>query len=102
MWYLSDFVGVNCESVSETCEHEPCLHGGTCIDTEDAGFDCVCVPGITGQYTYLQRQLRPQYCEVCQILRWKKKCHPPINKELLLQKWYCFVQYTKRHHMNLV
>jgi len=54
----SNFIGANCEfptfattiAPARSCNPNPCLLGGTCIENQFAqnGFVCNCPPGITG------------------------------------------------------
>ena len=35
---------------STSCSSSPCLNGGECITADDSNrFDCICLPGFTGQ-----------------------------------------------------
>ena len=43
------WTGQNCEHVINECQKNPCLHGGTCVDTINAYY-CECAPGFTGMW----------------------------------------------------
>ena len=47
---------VNC-FLADSCQHNPCLSGGSCISTRTldnrADFVCICLPGLTGKYCQL-------------------------------------------------
>ena len=55
------YTGVNCEFDVDECQSSPCQHNATCWQRSDqnrsdfsyaaaAGFDCLCVPGFTGNW----------------------------------------------------
>uniref|UniRef100_A0A8C2DMQ4 Delta-like protein n=1 Tax=Cyprinus carpio TaxID=7962 RepID=A0A8C2DMQ4_CYPCA len=41
------YSGQNCERADNACLSEPCLHGGSCVESSQ-GFECQCAPGWTG------------------------------------------------------
>ncbi|KAL3857465.1 hypothetical protein ACJMK2_012135 [Sinanodonta woodiana] len=45
---LDGFAGTCCTTNINQCWSNPCLHGGTCIDSLTS-YRCVCPPGYTGQ-----------------------------------------------------
>lgn len=40
--------GEHCEIDLNACRSKPCVSGGTCENTPDGGYVCVCLPGYTG------------------------------------------------------
>jgi hypothetical protein len=48
----------------DSCANNPCLSGGTCIDTltvsNNRDFQCICIRGLTGKYCQLIDDFTPQ------------------------------------------
>ena len=44
------YTGVNCGSLIDYCESQPCMHGGWC-SSSIAGHTCACLEGFTGKST---------------------------------------------------
>ncbi len=48
----------------DSCANNPCLSGGTCVDTltvaGNQDFSCICIRGLTGKYCQLIDDFTPQ------------------------------------------
>ncbi|XP_028403039.1 lactadherin-like isoform X2 [Dendronephthya gigantea] len=54
--------GKKCDQTHNNCNHDPCLHGGTCADVH-SGFSCSCTPQYVGTYCETEA---PCYSNPCQ------------------------------------
>ena len=56
-------VSPNC-FLPDSCANNPCLSGGTCVDTVTVSgnrdFQCICIRGLTGKYCQLIDDFTPQ------------------------------------------
>ena len=53
--------GPTSETISNLCDSDPCLNGGTCTSSPD-GFVCSCTPGFTGLWCENQNTCLPSPC----------------------------------------
>lgn len=71
------FLGARCETDTDACASQPCLHGGFCSPAAGGGFRCACAAGLGGERCERGRWCAPDVCAhggACEEGEWGPSC----------------------------
>ena len=67
--YEFSILGNFCQNDVDECASDPCVNGGTCVDTSEARYQCVCPDGYTGEDANVMQIFRNQIVNKCYLMQ---------------------------------